>query len=652
MGSLPPAVPGFESIQEKTFLRWWNSELPRAKRIKDLTKDLAAGVVGVSLLHALTGTTIPHDAAPRSRVKMMENNTLFLRALKDMGIYVADLTADDIADGNRSLILQLTWRLISFFLASRTSTSAARSAAELLDWLKANGSGYAGVHAARLGWGASLADGRALCALLHRFDATCLDFDGLPAPGSSADAAHRTVQTALDVAESAFGAPRLLDAADVAGFVSDAVGSGGGSGAAVVTVDEASMQAYLLKLRQAIGRVAAKRKAAAAEQRAAFIREVRSLCAWAAESAAQLGAHLQRSRELCKHEQGDVAEADALLTQLEAFQAQDKVRAEETREALQETRLPQLLRALNAAAAAQARYVHALPPTSSESDRVAAAAAALREVESAAEQARKEAETELLGCSADLERNWQTLEAIEAEYTQALWAVLVQKETDLLFDAAKREAIDIEACVGAWTSRLSDPASAGALHFDGRLVAAWTGPADSAAALRGSIELLGVWGGGATFATTLLDDCCCTCDMCGACEYRATFERRHESASQRVEARRASTAGRAGAAGGGGGGPHPGPTAGNNMSSKPSNRAVLAPGADPAALALRRDACLVRVEDVARRRREEGRGPAEDLAERLRVSRRPQHRSSAHMAASAIFSMSSRISTPPGGLLD
>lgn len=89
------------------------------------------------------------------------------------------------------------------------------------------------------GWGSfALTDGTAFVALLRTYGPDAIDTSELAAAGTSEQATLLVLQKAFDVASAHFGAPALLDAADL---VAPRDGE---------TVDAKSLQAYVLKLRQ------------------------------------------------------------------------------------------------------------------------------------------------------------------------------------------------------------------------------------------------------------------------------------------------------------------------------------------------------------------------------------------------------------------
>ena len=76
------------------------------------------GVVPMVLLTQLTGQELKYTHNPPTRIKCIENLTLFLKAIKGLGVQLTNITAEDICDGKRTLILGLTWKLISHFVSN------------------------------------------------------------------------------------------------------------------------------------------------------------------------------------------------------------------------------------------------------------------------------------------------------------------------------------------------------------------------------------------------------------------------------------------------------------------------------------------------------------------------------------------------------
>jgi actinin alpha len=213
--------------QLRTFTRWWNSVLkPRDIKMEDLIAEVSPGVNPITLYEELSGTFVrKYHKNPASRFQKLENQNLFLRSLKEKGLRLVNIGAEDLVDSNRTLILGLTWTLILRYEIQKYGASEQ----ELLRWVKACTLGYKGVDITA--WGESFNDGLAFCALLHKHDPNCLGYDALkPADG------HGNLDKAFTVAEKRFGVPRLLEPDELAGPDS---------------TDAKSVITYVAKLKQA-----------------------------------------------------------------------------------------------------------------------------------------------------------------------------------------------------------------------------------------------------------------------------------------------------------------------------------------------------------------------------------------------------------------
>jgi hypothetical protein len=238
------------SIQLQTFTRWWNAYLePRSIPVTDLCAQLQDGVLCFRLLEALeVRPTEPENrgkistfgkklvAAPRMRLERLANMQSFLAVVKEMGIKLVNIGAEDIEEGNRELILGLTWALVQAFeLQGRSNLSLTqlKDSAELLRWVRAQvddvpgvgvgagagagsdarastGSRCGGLDGAAGAWTHYFRDGLALCALVHKFRRDALDWEAMRAAPPL-----QRLRTAFDAAER-MGVPPLLDAAALA----------------------------------------------------------------------------------------------------------------------------------------------------------------------------------------------------------------------------------------------------------------------------------------------------------------------------------------------------------------------------------------------------------------------------------------------------
>ena len=104
----------YDSIQLKTFTRWWNMYLKeRQLKLEDLCEDIRSGVPGIVLLEALTSTTgTKYNKKPKSQFQKLENHSTFLNVLKAQGVKLVNIGAEDLHDGKKKLVLGLTWTLI------------------------------------------------------------------------------------------------------------------------------------------------------------------------------------------------------------------------------------------------------------------------------------------------------------------------------------------------------------------------------------------------------------------------------------------------------------------------------------------------------------------------------------------------------------
>jgi len=217
-----------DAQQLKTFTRWWNSVLkPRGVKIEDLVVEVSPGVNPIMLYEELSGTLVKkYSKKPPSRFQKLENQNIFLKSLKEKGIRLVNIGAEDLVDSNRTLICGLTWTLILRYEIQKYGANES----ELLRWVKACTAGYKGVNITT--WGDSFNDGLAFCALLHKHDENVLNYD----KNSDPKKALGNLDTAFTAAEKRWDVPRLLEPEELAG---------------PDPTDEKSVITYVAKLRQA-----------------------------------------------------------------------------------------------------------------------------------------------------------------------------------------------------------------------------------------------------------------------------------------------------------------------------------------------------------------------------------------------------------------
>ncbi|KAJ3045337.1 Spectrin beta chain, non-erythrocytic 4 [Rhizophlyctis rosea] len=125
------------SVQKKTFTKWCNSQLSRAKQIgvvdpteymiEDLEHDLRDGIRLIHLLEVLSGESLPRErpvsqrgtpsrAGSVMRIYKIVNVDKALKFLRNkLGDPLENIGSEDIVDGNLKLTLGLVWILISSF---------------------------------------------------------------------------------------------------------------------------------------------------------------------------------------------------------------------------------------------------------------------------------------------------------------------------------------------------------------------------------------------------------------------------------------------------------------------------------------------------------------------------------------------------------
>ncbi|VDP16048.1 unnamed protein product [Soboliphyme baturini] len=104
------------SIQKKTFTKWCNSFLNRARlEIADLFIDLCDGILLMKLLEIISGDKLGKANRGRMRVHKIENLNRVLDYLKRKRIQLENIGAEDILDANPRLILGLIWTIILRF---------------------------------------------------------------------------------------------------------------------------------------------------------------------------------------------------------------------------------------------------------------------------------------------------------------------------------------------------------------------------------------------------------------------------------------------------------------------------------------------------------------------------------------------------------
>ncbi|VDO69394.1 unnamed protein product [Heligmosomoides polygyrus] len=203
-------------IQKKTFTKWCNSFLNRARlEVIDLFVDFGDGVLLMKLLEIISGEKLGKPNRGRMRVQKIENLNKVLDFLKRKKIQLENIGAEDILDRNERLILGLIWTIILRFQIDtiviedeeeRGERKHAKDA--LLLWCQRKTAGYPNVRVEN--FTTSWRNGLAFNALIHAHRPELVNFNALNPNDHIGN-----LNNAFDIAEKKLEIARLLDAEDV-----------------------------------------------------------------------------------------------------------------------------------------------------------------------------------------------------------------------------------------------------------------------------------------------------------------------------------------------------------------------------------------------------------------------------------------------------
>lgn len=202
----------WEKQQQKAFTAWVNSQLRvRNLKVGDIETELSDGKMLLQLMEIIGGdkTKLQKPARGNLRIHKVENVGHALRFLKEKGVKLVGIGAEEIVDSNLKLILGMLWTTILRFDIQDISAEGANAKDALLLWAKRKCQGYAGVDIANFHM--SWKDGLGFCALIHRHHPEMLDFDALKKGDTVTN-----VGLAMKVAEEQLGLIPMIDAEDMA----------------------------------------------------------------------------------------------------------------------------------------------------------------------------------------------------------------------------------------------------------------------------------------------------------------------------------------------------------------------------------------------------------------------------------------------------
>ncbi|XP_055889039.1 dystrophin-like isoform X6 [Biomphalaria glabrata] len=205
-----------EDVQKKTFTKWINSQLSKAKRatITDLFTDLRDGERLLSLLEVLAGLSLKPEKG-RLRVHHINNLNRALEVLENnFYIKLVNISSNDIVDGNPKLTLGLVWSIILHWQVKDVMKNVMEDLGQtnlertLLSWCQLSTQGYEKVDI--VNFTNSWNDGLAFNALIHHYRPDLFNYKHL----LGKDNLYR-LNHAFSVASEKLGIDKLLDAEDM-----------------------------------------------------------------------------------------------------------------------------------------------------------------------------------------------------------------------------------------------------------------------------------------------------------------------------------------------------------------------------------------------------------------------------------------------------
>jgi len=221
-------------VQRLAFTRWANTHLTqRDLLVEDLEEDFKDGILLIELLEQLSGDTLPkYNKRPKLRIQRLENINLGLEYLKDKGVKLVNVGAEDIENGNVKLILGLVWSVVTKYQIDAIVEDDSKEELEILDedpfapgFADVPRSSAKDTAASKLlrfvnqqlanyelatvtNFTSDFQDGSVLIALTDSLRPGCLDMGELFDPITNAE-------LAISTAEGMFSIPRIIDAVDV-----------------------------------------------------------------------------------------------------------------------------------------------------------------------------------------------------------------------------------------------------------------------------------------------------------------------------------------------------------------------------------------------------------------------------------------------------
>jgi hypothetical protein len=202
----------WERVQAKAFMKWVNAYLMRRgiKIETTLAEDFTDGIKLVTFLEIISNQKAPGKLTPkpRMRIQKIQNCNIAMTFIKNLGVNLIAIQAEDVVDSNQKLILGMIWTIIQKFTIDDISEEDMSAKEALLLWAKKKTKGYQHCNVQNLH--TSFQDGMAFCALIHAHRPDLIDYNKLD-PNNP----RENLKTAFETAEKHLGIPQLLDVDDL-----------------------------------------------------------------------------------------------------------------------------------------------------------------------------------------------------------------------------------------------------------------------------------------------------------------------------------------------------------------------------------------------------------------------------------------------------
>ena len=182
--------------------------------IENVATDFCDGLKLITFLEVISTKddwSKKRDKAPKLRIQKIQNVDLCMKFLKAEGVKLVAIQAENIVDGDLTLILGMIWTIIQQYQIADISEEELTAKEALLLWCQKKTKGYRDVDPPGIkNFTTSWCDGLALCALIHKHRPDLLDYEQC-----KKSTPHENTRLAFKVAEEKLGIPQLLDVEDL-----------------------------------------------------------------------------------------------------------------------------------------------------------------------------------------------------------------------------------------------------------------------------------------------------------------------------------------------------------------------------------------------------------------------------------------------------